>query len=103
MSKSDKVTNAQTREVEKFLQECGFAEVECYQRSGYEYLLRVRVTDKQFQGMSRLERMDLVEKELVRLPDDLQASITMLVVVTPAERKTSLLSLEFDDPLRAML
>jgi hypothetical protein len=103
MSKKDKVTNAQSREVEKFLRSCGFAEVECYQRKGYDYLLRVRVTDIRFQGLSRLERMDLVEKEIEKLPDDLQASITMLVVVTPEERKTSLLSLEFDDPSRVML
>jgi hypothetical protein len=53
--------------------------------------------------MSRLERTDLVEAELAKLPDDLQASITMLVLVTPEERKTSLLSLEFDDPSRVML
>jgi stress-induced morphogen len=103
MTSKNKVTNAQTREVEQFLRGCGFADVECYQRKGYDYLLRVRVTDKRFQGMSRLERMGIVEKELEKLRDDLQASITMLVVVTPDERKTSLLSLEFDDPSRVML
>jgi stress-induced morphogen len=100
---TSKVRNAQSREVEKFLRDCGFEEVECYQRKGYNYLLRVRVTDRRFQGMSRLERMDMVEKELAKLPDELQASITMLVVVTAEERKTSLLSLEFDDPSRVML
>ena len=103
MTSNDKVKNAQTRQVEKLLRHCGFTDVECYQRKGYHYLLRVRVTDERFQGMSRLERMELVEKEIAKLPDELQASITMLVVVTPEERKTSLLSLEFDDPSRVML
>lgn len=103
MSNKLQVKNAQTRQIEEFLRACGFAEVECYQRKGFDYLLRVRVTDNRFQGMSRLDRMEWVEQEIAKLPDELQASITTLVVVTRDERKTSLLSLEFDDPSRVML
>ncbi|REJ85812.1 MAG: hypothetical protein DWQ34_21460 [Planctomycetota bacterium] len=98
-----KVTNDKTQEVEHFLRERGFDDVECYQREGYDLLLRVRVTDGRFQGMSRIDRADLIESELQDLPDELQASITMLVLVTPDERSTSLLSLEFDDPSRILL
>lgn len=98
-----KITNEQTRQVEEFLKSRGFAEVECYQPEGYDLLLRLRVTDPRFKGQGRVNRAELVENELEKLPDDLQASITTLVLVTPDERKTSLLSLEFDDPRRESL
>jgi hypothetical protein len=98
-----KITNDQTREVEEFLRHQGFSDVECYQREGYDFLMRLRVTDDRFHGLNRVDRASLVEQELAKLPDELQASITMLVLVTPDERKTSLLSLEFDDPSRVLL
>jgi hypothetical protein len=45
----------------------------------------------------------MVEPLIGQLPEATQSAITMLVLVTPEERKTSLLSLEFDDPSRVML
>jgi len=100
---SRKITNEQTRQVEEFLRSRGFPDVECYQREGYDFLMRLRVTDPRFRGLNRVDRAALVEEELAKLPDDLQASISMLVLVTPEERKTSLHSLEFDDPSRVLL
>jgi stress-induced morphogen len=100
---TQKITNEQTRQVEEFLRGRGFSDVECYQREGYNFLMRLRVTDPRFRGMNRVDRATLVEEELAKLPDELQASISMLVLVTPQERKTSLHSLEFDDPSRVLL
>ena len=96
-----KVLNQQTRQVEDFLRNRGFTEVECYQPEGYDLLLRLRVTDGRFKGKGRVERAALVEKELDDLPEDLQAAITTLVLVTQEERTTSPVSMEFDNPSRA--
>lgn len=102
-SANRKITNDQTRQVEEFLRSQGFDDVECYQREGYDFLMRLRVTDDRFRGLNRVDRASLVEQELEKLPDELQGSITMLVLVTPEEKSTSLLSLEFDDPSRVLL
>jgi stress-induced morphogen len=60
--------------------------------------VRVRVIDPDFQGLDRIERDNLIWKVLETLPDDVQSEISMLVLVTPRERKKSGSNLEFEDP-----
>jgi hypothetical protein len=95
MTDKVKTQDEQTRSIEQLLRNCGFAEVECYRRPGYDFL-RVRVVDQQFAGLGYTARMDRLESDLAKLPEDVQGLITMLVVVTPDERETVPLSREFD-------
>ena len=72
--------------------------VEAYRPEGYQYVIRVRVIDDGFRGMSRLDRYDLVERHLAELSEADRQDITMLVLLAPEETEHSLANLEFDDP-----
>ena len=72
------------------------AAFEAYRRNSAS--IRIQVIDPDFQGMDRVDRDDLTWKYLESLPEDIQSDISMLVLVTPKERKTSLASLEFEHP-----
>lgn len=97
-----KIVDEQTCEVEQFLRDNGFPTAECYRPKRYSSLLRVRIVDDRFQGLSRVEREDLVEPLIQRLPEELQSAINMLVLVPESERYKSLTSLEFEDPSRPL-
>jgi stress-induced morphogen len=78
------------------------AEVEIQRQ--HRFSIRIRVTNPEFAGRDRVDRdrevspyLDVLDKEDV-LPD-----ITMLLLVTPEERKTSWASMEFDDPIPTRL
>jgi hypothetical protein len=61
--------------------------------------VRIRVIDPDFKGMDRVDRDTLIRTFLETLPDDVQGEISMLVLVTPGERKTSLANQEFEHPV----
>lgn len=65
--------------------------------------IRIRVVDPDFAGTNRLDREPEVWKILKNLPDDVFQNITMLLLLTPDEARTSLANLEFDDPLPSAL
>jgi stress-induced morphogen len=60
--------------------------------------IRIRVIDPDFQGMDRVQRDNLLWKTIEKLPDEIQSQITMLVLLTPKETKTSFANMEFNDP-----
>ena len=70
--------------------------LEAYRRNSAS--VRVRVIDPEFQGMDRVDRESAVWGYFEPLPGDVQSEISMLVLVTPRERKTSLASVEFEHP-----
>src|SRR5579864_1433133 len=59
--------------------------------------IRIRIVDPGFKGLNKVEREEQVWKILEKLPDDTQQEISILLLLTPEEKKTSFLSLEFDD------
>jgi stress-induced morphogen len=65
--------------------------------------VRVRVLDPDFAGKTIPEREDMVWAILDSLPERVRAEITVLLLLTPEERETSLLSAEFDAPTRSAL
>lgn len=65
--------------------------------------IRVRIIDSDFEGMDRVDREPPVWKVLRNLPEDVFSNITMLLLLTPNEAKSSLANLEFNDPLRSRL
>ena len=44
-----------TRSVEEFFRKKGYPNSICYQRSGYDYLMRLKIVDDRFSRMSRGE------------------------------------------------
>lgn len=62
------------------------------------YSIRVRVIDPAFRGMSRVDRDDRLRAALDELSEEIQADLTMLLLLAPEETKTSLVNLEFEDP-----
>ena len=63
--------------------------------------VRVRVIDPSFKGMDRVDRDTLIRTYLSALPGDVQSEISMIVLVTPEETKSSLANLEFEQPSRS--
>jgi len=73
------------------------ARIDLYRQD--DFSVRGRVIDSRFLRMSRQDRHNLVWKYLDSLPDETVADISMLVLITPSEAKTSGANLEFEDPL----
>jgi stress-induced morphogen len=60
--------------------------------------VRVRIIDPDFEGMSRAERDDAVWEVLDTLPEETREEISLLILLTPEESKTSLMNVEFENP-----
>jgi stress-induced morphogen len=65
--------------------------------------IRVRVVTDRFEGKSRGEREDLVLPYIHQLPEDTQADIMILLLLTPNEINESLMNLEFEKPSPSLL
>jgi stress-induced morphogen len=66
--------------------------------------IRVRIIDPDFRGHSLAERdHEIYELLKAKAPEDLLEQISVRLLITPEERKTSLMSLEFDDPTPSSL
>jgi hypothetical protein len=56
------------------------------------------VIDDRFDGLSNVRRDALVAPLLKDLPDDVQADITILLLLTPEETDESMMNLELERP-----
>jgi hypothetical protein len=65
--------------------------------------IRIRIIDPDFKNLGVLDRETLVEPILDDLAEDIRAEITILLLLTPEESKTSFGSIEFDDPTPSRL
>jgi hypothetical protein len=100
---SEKVTNKRTRRVEEFFRRMGYLDSTCYQRSGYEYLMRLRIIDPRFAGRNRTSRTEEIESLIAELPQELQDDLTMLVLLAPGEERESPANREFERPSPSLL
>lgn len=73
------------------------AEIELYRRNWAS--VHARIVDPDFAGTSSADRHELVWKFLEPLPDDVQSHMSVLLLLTPDEKKKSYASVEFDDPV----
>ena len=64
--------------------------------------VRVRIIDKQFSGMSIPQREGTVLPLLRELPEEVQADLTVLLLLGPDEISASLMNREFEDPSKSM-
>lgn len=70
------------------------AEVEVYRQN--EYSVRIRVTDPDFRSKSRSERHKTAWPILYDLSEEVLNELTMLLLITPDEKTTSMVRHEFD-------
>jgi stress-induced morphogen len=65
--------------------------------------IRVRIVDKRFAKMSIPDRHDLAWNFLVdRLDEDTLQQLSVLLLLSPAETKSSFMNQEFDDPIPSL-
>lgn len=57
--------------------------------------IHVRVIDRRFGGKSIVQREAMVDALLDKLPEDIQAELTILLLLSPKEAKESPLNREF--------
>jgi len=77
------------------------AEIDVYRYNSVS--IRVRIVDPDFDSLDRVAREEQVWPLIEKLPEEAKADITMLVLVTPAEKKKSLANIEFEDPTPSRL
>jgi 8-oxo-dGTP pyrophosphatase MutT (NUDIX family) len=94
-SRRHKQITEETHFVERHLRSA-FPTAECYRYN--PGVLRIRIVDERFVGMSRMERDELVLPLVRQLPEDTQLDITVLVLITEEEKIRSRVNLEFEDP-----
>jgi hypothetical protein len=61
--------------------------------------IRIRIIDPGFAGEDRATRDDLIWKILEGLPERIQSQITVLLLLTPEETKTSFANMDFEKPI----
>jgi len=93
----------QTRAVEALLQP-EFESVDCYRYS--PYVIRLCIVDEKFRQLSQVQRHELVEPWLQRLPQDVQDDLIFVLLLAPGEAhdlRYSQRYLEFMDPSPSFL
>ena len=73
------------------------ARIEAYRHSPYS--VRVRIISAAFARKSRAEREEGIWKILAKLPDEVVAEISLLLLLTPHEAKKSAANYEFAHPM----
>lgn len=98
---------AETRSIEAFLGQ-HFVTVNAYRFNSA--VIRLRVIDPRFEGLSRERRDALVEPYLEQLPPETQRDILTLITFAPADLerppatfKQFMVNAEFEDPSPSML
>ena len=98
----------ETRQVEEYLRNAGFDQVDAYRYNSAS--IRVRVIDRRFEGLPVENRDAMVEPHLKALPERTRADIMTLFTFDPAElREPStnlrefMMNAEFDDPSPSLL
>jgi hypothetical protein len=77
------------------------AEIEAYRQNSVS--IRIRIVSPDFKRKSRAQREQGVWTFLDTLPEDAAAEISLLLLLTPEEAKTSLANFEFENPIPTKL
>jgi stress-induced morphogen len=68
-------------------------------RRRHEVSIRIRVIDPDFCGLDRVDREPEIWKLLDKLPDEVYANITMVLLLTLDEAPNSFANMEFENPI----
>ena len=77
------------------------AEIKSYRQNSGS--IRVRIIDPDFRKLDKALRHDQVWEMLERLPEDIQSQITVVLLLTPEEAKTSFANMDFENPIPSRL
>jgi stress-induced morphogen len=77
------------------------ADIEAYRQNTVS--IRIRIISPDFKRKSRVQREQEVWAFLDKLPEDAAAEISLLLLLTPDEAKTSFANFEFDNPIPTKL
>ena len=77
------------------------AVIDCYRQNSAS--IRIRILDPGFRDLNRATRDDQIWKILGNLPEDIQSQITVLLLLTPEEAKTSFANMDFENPIPSRL
>jgi stress-induced morphogen len=99
--KPDAAVKKIARQLEQYLADHPDAEIEVYRQN--QVSIRVRVIDPAFRTLSRSERSRMVWPLLRQLPEDTLGEVSMVLLISPEEKETSMVSREFDDPIPSQL
>jgi len=81
----------------KYEHEHPSSEIELYRRSNVS--IHTRIVDPDFKGISLSDRHDTLWRMFEELPEETQSEISVILLLTPEEKKKSFASVEFDDPV----
>ena len=94
---SDPILDAIINALKSYEKDHAKAKIDLYRLD--DVSVRIRIIDPSFQGLNEPKRHDKVWQYLDKLPEEVQSDVTMLVLVTPKEKKPSFANLEFEDPI----
>ena len=77
------------------------AKIEMYRHNSIS--IRIRVIDPAFARLEKSDRHATIWKHLETLPEEIQTDVSMLVLLTPGEVKTSMANLEFENPSPSLI
>jgi hypothetical protein len=99
--KKDKVIDKITAALKSYEKANPRAQIDLYRQNPVS--VRIRIIDPSFHGVDKSSRHERAWHFLEQLPEDVQGDISMLVLLSPEETKTSLSNIEFDDPVPSNL
>jgi len=98
---SDEIIHQFVQALERYQAAHPKAKIEIYRQNHVS--LRVRIIDPDFKGIAVVDRHDLVWKLFEDLPEEVQWELSVLLLLTPQETKTSFANMEFDHPVASTL
>jgi stress-induced morphogen len=104
-SRQDRDSDARARQIEEALADYkkGHTKAKIRVRPHNPVSIRVRILDPDFRGKDLVDREKEVWRILERLPDEVQADVTMVLLLTPEEARDSLANYEFEHPTPSLL
>ena len=97
--KSDQVIEQIMEELRDFEEDHPNAQIELYRQNSVS--VRIRIIDADFSSQNQAERSKETWKYLNNLSNETQSDISVLILLTPDETKTSLSSFDFENPIRS--
>jgi hypothetical protein len=77
------------------------AEIDAYRHNSVS--IRVRVVDPTFKGQTWAQREEDLWAILEKLPEEVVAEISLVILLTPQETKKSIANMDFEDPIPSKL
>ena len=98
---SDACLEAMTNALAQYEAQHPHADIVLYRQNSVS--VRVRITDEDFEGVSKADRHEQVWAFVQGLSEEQQSQISLLLLLTPGERRRSFANEDFDNPIPSQL